>query len=171
MDIEVTASAGATRGSLRFGDLQFDCALGRSGIRREKAEGDGATPAGRFPLRSLYYRADRLARPQTTLPRHIISTEYGWCDDPASPAYNRHVRLPFAARHETLWREDELYDLIVILGHNDDPPVSGAGSCIFLHVARPDYSPTEGCVALKKRDLLTLLATIGRETFIHIHAP
>jgi len=85
----------------------------------------------------------------------------GWCDDPGDPLYNRPVRLPYRARHERLWLESAVYDLIVVLGHNDDPVRPGAGSAVFLHVARPDYSPTQGCIALAKRDLLTMLATAG----------
>lgn len=169
MDINVTATDGP-RGRLRFGALAFECALGKSGITTKKQEGDGATPAGRFALRMLYYRADKLSRPATTLVSRPIDRNDGWCDDPESDLYNRYVRLPFTARHETLWREDDLYDLVVILGHNDDPPVKGSGSCIFMHVARADYSPTEGCVALEKEDLLALLGAIDADSTIHIHA-
>ncbi|MAL79284.1 MAG: hypothetical protein CMN55_09255 [Sneathiella sp.] len=169
MDMHVTATDG-TRGRLRFGELAFDCALGKSGITLQKREGDGATPAGRFPLRGLHFRADKMSPPATSLVSRPIEPEDGWCDDPGSEAYNRPVRLPFAARHETLWRGDDLYDLVVVLGHNDDPPVKGAGSCIFMHVARPDYGPTEGCVALKKADLLALLAALEADSALHIHA-
>ena len=90
-------------------------------------------------------------------PRRAIRDDDGWCDAPEDPAYNRPVRLPYPASAEALVREDGLYDVIVILGHNDDPPRPGAGSAIFLHCARPDYGPTLGCVALAKPDLLTLL--------------
>lgn len=170
MDIEVTATEG-TRGILRYGALQFDCALGKGGVRRDKHEGDGATPAGRFALRRLFYRADKLNPPQTRLPVQEIAPHDGWCDDPSSDLYNRHIRLPADVRHETLWREDDLYDLIIVLGHNDEPPVKGAGSCIFMHVAREGYGPTEGCVALKKEDLLTLLGALEADCAIYIHAP
>lgn len=133
------------------------CAIGRSGIARDKAEGDGATPAGRFAARRGFYRADRLARPASAIALAPLAVHDGWCDDPADPAYNRQVRLPFAAGHERLWRDDGVYDLIVVLGHNDDPVVPGRGSAIFLHVARPDFSPTEGCVALARDDLAAVL--------------
>ncbi len=136
----------------------FRCALGRSGIRADKREGDGATPAGCFGLRRVVYRADRLDRPPTALPVTALNPQDGWCDDPADPMYNRPVRLPYAARHERLWRDDGVYDAIVVLGHNDDPVVPGHGSAIFLHVARPDYRSTEGCVALARGDLLAVLA-------------
>jgi L,D-peptidoglycan transpeptidase YkuD (ErfK/YbiS/YcfS/YnhG family) len=131
--------------------------LGRNGIRDDKREGDGATPAGRFPLREVYFRADRLAAPWTSLPTSPVSPDLGWCDNPVDAAYNRPVRLPYAARHERLWRDDELYDLIVVIGYNDDPVEPGRGSAVFLHVARPDFAPTQGCVALPFTDLSDLL--------------
>lgn len=157
-------------GVLSFGGLQFRCALGKGGVRpeAEKREGDGATPLGRYPLRRVFYRADRLAAPQTGLPRQALTPQDGWCDDPLDPAYNRLVTLPYAASHEKLWREDPVYDVIVVLGHNDDPPVPGLGSAIFLHVARPDYSGTEGCVALALPDLLALLAVLRPATQIEM---
>lgn len=136
------------------------CALGRAGISAQKREGDGATPAGSFVLRRLLYRADRIARPATGLTTQAIAEQDGWCDDPADPAYNRPVRLPYKARAETLWRDDALYDLVVPLGYNDDPVVPGKGSAIFLHVAAPRYAPTEGCVALSRADLLEVLKTV-----------
>lgn len=135
------------------------CALGRSGLSRDKREGDGTTPEGSFPLRRLLYRQDRLGgRPATRLPASAIEPADGWCDDPLDARYNRPVRLPFAGRHEDLWREDGLYDLLVVLGHNDDPIIPGRGSAIFLHVATADYAATAGCVAVARDDLLTILA-------------
>lgn len=156
-DIVVTSD-----GFLKHGGLNFRCALGKNGVKAEadKREGDGATPLGRYALRQVYYRADRMAVPQTRLPVQSLTPQDGWCDDPADPAYNRHILLPYAAGHEKLWRDDHVYDVIVVLGHNDDPPVPGMGSAIFLHLARPDYSGTEGCVALALSDLLALLAVL-----------
>jgi len=134
------------------------CALGRGGVRPDKGEGDGATPAGTWPLRRVWYRADRVPDPpQTALPLRVIAVTDGWCDDPSSPDYNRPVILPQAARHERLWRHDALYDVVVELGYNDDPPVAGRGSAIFLHVAHTDFALTEGCVALARADLLAFL--------------
>ena len=135
--------------------------MGWGGVARHKREGDGVTPVGAWPMRCLLYRADRGARPQTQLPTSEIRPEDGWCDDPADPAYNRPVKLPYPGRHERLWREDEIYDFIVVLGYNDDPVVPGLGSAIFLHVARPDFSPTEGCVALARADLERFLSQAG----------
>jgi L,D-peptidoglycan transpeptidase YkuD (ErfK/YbiS/YcfS/YnhG family) len=123
-----------------------------------KREGDGATPAARLALRRVLYRADRVPAPACALAVEPLAPEDGWCDDPADRAYNRPVRLPFDGRHEALWRADAVYDIIGILGWNDDPVERGRGSAIFLHLARPDFSPTEGCVALAEPDLRRVLA-------------
>lgn len=149
---------------------QVTCALGRGGIRARKQEGDGVTPAGIWPIRRVLYRPDRVAKPRTKLPVATIGERDGWCDDPADPAYNQPVTLPYAASHEEMWREDALYDLVAILGYNDDPPEAGRGSAIFLHVARPDYGPTEGCVALALPDLLMLLEQIAPDSALRIGA-
>lgn len=140
---------------------RWRCAVGRGGISADKREGDGATPIGCWPLRRLLYRPDREERPETGLPLAPLQPDAGWCDDPDSAQYNEPVTLPHPARHERLWREDALYDLLVVLGYNDSPPIPGAGSAIFLHVARDDYAPTEGCVALAKPDLRALLESLG----------
>jgi len=134
------------------------CALGRAGIVRDKREGDGGTPAGAFLMRRALYRADREASPRTRLPMTAIGPADGWCDAPDDAAYNRPVTLPYSARAESLWRADHLYDLVIVLGHNDDPVLPGRGSAIFLHLARADFSPTEGCVALAREDMLRVLA-------------
>lgn len=144
-------------GTARWGARVLRCALGPAGVRCDKREGDGATPTGRFLLRRVLYRPDRLPAPVTGLPVAALTPEDGWCDDPSDAAYNRPVRLPFPARHERLWRDDGVYDVIVVIGHNDDPPLPGRGSAVFLHVARPDYAPTEGCVALALPDLVAVL--------------
>lgn len=147
------------------------CALGRGGIRADKREGDGGTPVGRFLLRRVLYRPDRLDPPKTGLPVAAIDPLDGWCDDPAHPDYNRPVRRPFSASHEELWREDHVYDVIVVLGHNDDPVVPGDGSAVFMHVARPDWEPTAGCIALALPDLLRLLEACRPGDAIVVPAP
>jgi L,D-peptidoglycan transpeptidase YkuD (ErfK/YbiS/YcfS/YnhG family) len=144
-------------GRLTFQSSVYRAAIGRSGIRTAKEEGDGATPSGLLPLRRLLYRADRLAPPRAAVPREPIAPDDGWCDDPAHPDYNRQIRLPHPARHEELWRTDALYDLVGVLGWNDQPVERGRGSAIFLHVATPDYAPTAGCIALALPDLRALL--------------
>ncbi len=158
MDLIVTAQGDVWQA--RFGERTWRCAVGRGGLVEDKREGDGATPIGCWPLRRLLYRPDRGARPVTALPLRAMAPEDGWCDDPADPNYNQPLCLPYASGHERLWRADSLYDLVVVLGYNDDPPRAGKGSAIFLHVARDDYGPTEGCVALAKDDLIDLLALL-----------
>lgn len=150
----------SSEGLLRWTGHEVRCALGRSGVTpaTTKREGDGASPIGAWPIRQVLWRPDRLARPTTALPLAELIPEAGWCDDPADPFYNRPVVLPYPASHEKLWRDDAIYDVIVELGYNDDPVLPGRGSAIFLHVARPDYSPTEGCIACALPDLLALLA-------------
>ncbi len=145
-------------GFIRLGGAQWRCCLGRSGGQRHKPAGDEPTPAGRRPLRRGLLRADRGAAPRTAVPIEPIGRADGWCDDPADPAYNRPVQTPYAGRHEALWRSDGLYDLVGVLGWNDAPVRRGAGSAIFLHVARPDYAATAGCIALALPDLRAILA-------------
>lgn len=141
-----------------YGERVWRAAVGRSGIRRDKVEGDGASPAGRWPIRRVLYRADKLGQaPVTAFETAEIHREDGWCDDAGHPAYNRPVHLPFVASHEEMWRKDDLYDIVVVLGHNDDPIVPGAGSAVFLHVASQGYGPTAGCAAMTRDDLLEFL--------------
>jgi L,D-peptidoglycan transpeptidase YkuD (ErfK/YbiS/YcfS/YnhG family) len=140
-------------------------------VTAAKREGDNATPAGTFPLRRVFYRADRVPPPETALPVAALAPEDGWCDAPDDPRYNQQVRLPYPARHENLWRDDHVYDVIVVLGHNDAPAEPGRGSAIFMHVARPGYAPTEGCVALALPDLQAVLAACGPDTRITVHPP
>lgn len=145
-------------GVLHHAGGRFRAALGRGGVTDQKQEGDGATPAGLLTLRRVLFRADRVARPRAAVPVSPLAPQDGWCDDPAAAEYNRPVRLPFEGRHEALWRTDEIYDLIGVLGWNDAPVERGRGSAIFLHLARPDLAPTEGCVALARADLVAVLA-------------
>jgi L,D-peptidoglycan transpeptidase YkuD (ErfK/YbiS/YcfS/YnhG family) len=174
MDIVVVPdSADPTKGVVRWNAREAPCALGRSGVTAEtaKREGDGATPSGRFPLRRLLWRADREVSPRTRLRRHVIGHTDGWCDDATKPEYNRPVTLPFDGSAEQIWRDDHIYDLVVVLGHNDDPPRAGAGSAIFLHIARPGFAPTEGCVAMRAADLRALLSEVGPEDALVVRDP
>jgi L,D-peptidoglycan transpeptidase YkuD (ErfK/YbiS/YcfS/YnhG family) len=156
------------RGILSADGLTIPCALGPGGISARKREGDGASPRGEFPLRKLYFRPDRGPIPKTGLYIEAITPDLGWCDDPHSGFYNRPVILPFAASHEKMWRDDHLYDLVIVIGHNDAPPRKGFGSAIFLHLAREGFGATEGCVALGRDDLVRLLPRIGPQTVISI---
>ncbi len=143
---------------LRFGDIDIACAIGRGGAcpADAKREGDGCTPSGRWPVRAVLLRPGRVEAPALALPWRWTRPCDGWSDDSADPAYNRPVRLPRAGSAETLQRDDPAYDVIVILGHNDAPPVPGAGSAIFFHLW-VDARPTEGCVAIAREDMLPLL--------------
>lgn len=155
---------------LEYRGRHYRCALGRGGVRANKHEGDGATPVGRYPLKRLYIRRDRVAEIETALPVTPISRNDGWCDDPARPEYNRPVKLPYAGSFEHMYREDHVYDLVIEVGHNDSPPVPGVGSAVFIHVAKADYAPTEGCIALSPDDLTALLADWSINTEIEISA-
>lgn len=158
----------ATRGWLRAGALVLPCALGRSGRSFTKREGDGATPGGRWQLTQVFYRPDRLRRPLTGLPVRPLRRNDGWCDAVGDRNYNRRVKHPYPVSAEHLWRDDALYDVIVVLDHNARPRIQAGGSAIFMHIARPGFSPTEGCIALRKRDMLMLLAQIGRKAWVTV---
>jgi len=158
-----------SEGRLSFAGQEVRCALGRSGViaAERKREGDGASPIGVWPLVRVLYRADRGRAPITGAPLAAMAPDDGWCDAPDDPAYNRPVRLPYPASCERMWRDDEVYDIVCVLGHND-PPRPWLGSAIFLHCARPDYRPTEGCIALARPDLEALLALAGPGAVIEI---
>jgi L,D-peptidoglycan transpeptidase YkuD (ErfK/YbiS/YcfS/YnhG family) len=151
MDLIVSVSPeGAT---LDWGAGPRRCVLGPAGIASKAREGDGITPRGAFELREVFYRADRINSLTTTLPLWKLEPNDGWCDASDDPNYNRLVKLPYPASAENLWRDDHVYDIIAVIGFNDQPVYAGKGSAIFLHLARPDFSPTAGCVALAERDL------------------
>ncbi len=158
------------KGKLRGPLFSASCALGRGGTVMEdsKREGDGATPLGTYPFRRIYYRPDREEKPISALPSLPLSAEFGWCDDLEDKNYNKLVRLPYGPSHEKMWRQDELYDLVLVLGHNDDPVIPGRGSAIFMHVAKPGFAPTEGCVALDRLRLRQFLSIIKPEDVLKI---
>lgn len=153
---------------LEVGQRRYRCAIGKGGLieAQDKREGDLATPIGRYKLRLVYYRPDKLEAPRTALPVVALREDMGWCDDPGHARYNQLVRLPFAASHEKMWRDDDCYDVVVVIGHNDDPIIAGAGSAIFLHLAKPDFSGTEGCVAISRDDMLEVLARVSTDSKI-----
>jgi len=160
-------------GWLIAGHMRVRCALGRCGTMRNKREGDGATPVGSFGLLQLFYRADKGPRPRTLLPARAIAPDDGWCDAPRDRAYNTLVKRPYAASHEEMWREDDMYDLVVDIDYNRGggwyPGIrKGKGSAIFMHVVRPGFTPTAGCVAFRKEDLRRLLPHLGPRTRIAI---
>jgi L,D-peptidoglycan transpeptidase YkuD (ErfK/YbiS/YcfS/YnhG family) len=157
-DLIVTADpSNPQRGHARLGAQTYACVLGRSGIRADKHEGDGATPTGCYALLRVLYRSDRVPALHTPLPSSAIARDDGWCDAPADAAYNTPVKLPYAASAEEMWREDHVYDVVVVTSHNADPVKPFAGSAIFLHVAAANGDPTAGCIAFAREDLLKIL--------------
>jgi L,D-peptidoglycan transpeptidase YkuD (ErfK/YbiS/YcfS/YnhG family) len=155
-----------TRGWLIAGPLSLPVALGRGGVKANKREGDGATPRGTFRAKRLWWRAERHARPATLLPAQRIRPEDGWCEDPSDRHYNRPVKVPPDSKADRLARADALYNFIVEIDHNTRPRVSGRGSAVFIHVARPHFAPTAGCVALDINALRRLLARLSPRTKI-----
>jgi L,D-peptidoglycan transpeptidase YkuD (ErfK/YbiS/YcfS/YnhG family) len=168
--IDVWARPGnRRRGWIAAGPHRIAVALGRSGIKANKREGDGATPAGSFrPLR-VWWRSDRAHRPSVLLPCRPIGPADGWCEDPRDRRYNRPIRLPPGAPGDRLTRADGLYDLIIEIDHNARPRIAGRGSAVFIHVARPNFGPTAGCVAMPAPVLKRLVRRIGPNTRIVIH--
>jgi L,D-peptidoglycan transpeptidase YkuD (ErfK/YbiS/YcfS/YnhG family) len=150
-----------TRGILEAGALRLPVALGRSGMKIGKREGDGATPIGRFLLLRLWRRRDRPAFGPSGLPERPIRPADLWCDASGHRLYNRPARAPLAASHEEMRRTDGLYDAVIEIGYNIRPRVMGRGSAIFMHLARDGYPPTAGCIALAPRDMRKLLPLLG----------
>jgi L,D-peptidoglycan transpeptidase YkuD (ErfK/YbiS/YcfS/YnhG family) len=167
--IRIHAAAGnPCRGWLMAGQQTIPVALGRGGIIANKREGDGGTPKGTFQPRQLWWRADRAPRPQTFLPVRAIRPEDAWCEDPANRHYNQPIMLGQENGGDRLTREDHLYDFIIEIDHNTSPRIAGRGSAVFLHLARPNFSPTAGCVSMTKSAMLQLLRRIGTDTKIVI---
>ena len=154
-------------------EQSYNCRIGRDGFVDgiDGREGDGKTPLGRYRIRFGLYRSDRLlGAPPTKIPFWPISPNDGWCDDVKSPAYNRFVRLPFSGSHERLWREDGVYDIVLVMDHNDSPPQSGAGSAVFIHISQIDDRQTLGCVALAPETMVSLLRAVRPDSEVHIIA-
>lgn len=164
----VTGSSTRTRGVIRAGAWTFPVALGRSGIRANKREGDGGTPRGIFHPVRIWWRADRLKRPHSHLPLRRIGPSDAWCEDPRDRRYNRPFKRSANEPGDVLSRHDHLYDLVVEIDHNTRPVVAGRGSAVFIHLARNGFTPTSGCVALSRRDLIRLVERLGRKTRIMI---
>ena len=143
---------------------RFACAVGHAGLTTNKIEGDHKTPVGEFKFKKIYYRKDRLGEMIFQIPFAIIRENDGWCDDPKSKLYNQHVQFPFDASAERLFRDDDLYDIICVLNYNTNPIVPGKGSAIFLHICKPNFAGTEGCVAIEKKNILKLVNLIDFNT-------
>ena len=157
-------------GFLRYKNLKFRCALGKAGIKRKGKEGDNITPKGIFKIIKVYYRSDKIKKIITNFKTVKIKKNMGWCDDSKSLAYNRQIKLPSKFTHEKLYRRDNIYNLIAILNYNMNPTVKRKGSAIFIHIAKKNYKPTAGCIALKRGNLIELLKKIKKNTRIKISA-
>ena len=155
-------------GYLKYKKFKFRCALGKGGIKQKEREGDFITPKGKFKLIKIYYRSDRIKKINSTLKTIKIKKNMGWCDDVSSNYYNKQIKISKKIGHEKLHRKDNLYDIIVVLNYNLNPIIKGKGSAIFLHVAKKNYNKTQGCIALKKNELLSLVSKIKKNTQIRI---
>ena len=155
-------------GYLKYKKFKFRCALGKGGIKQKEREGDFITPKGKFKLIKIYYRSDRIKKINSTLKTIKIKKNMGWCDDVSSNYYNKQIKINKKIGHEKLHREDNVYDIIVVLNYNLNPIIKGKGSAIFLHVAQKNYNKTQGCIALKKNDLLSFISKIKKNTQIRI---
>jgi len=156
-------------GYLQYKNLKFRCALGKAGIKKKEKEGDNVTPKGIFKITSMYYRPDKIKNIITAVKKIKIKKNIGWCDDPNSHFYNQQINLPNKFGHEKLYRNDSLYDLILVLNYNVNPIIKNKGSAIFIHVAKKNYKKTKGCIALKKKHLIELISKIKKNTKIKIN--
>ena len=171
MAVIVAQERGDDFSTLQFLNLHAVCCIGLNGLTLNKIEGDNCTPIGTWPLRRVFYRADKQDTPLTKLPLTRITERMGWCDDPKDgDNYNKLVELPYLYSHEKLWRSDDLYDIVVELGYNDRPPIKGRGSAIFMHLMANDESPTAGCISLRKDDLLELISMVDVNEILEIKA-
>ena len=153
--------------TLQFDDFVFKCTIGKKGISSKKKEGDLCTPKGTFSIKNLYYRSDRLLKPQTKIIIKKIKKNMGWCNDPKSNKYNSLVTVKEKIRYEKMYRKDHKYDIVVVIDYNLKKPIPYKGSAIFIHLTN-NYKPTAGCIALNKKDLLILLKLINKKTKIKI---
>ena len=154
-------------GYLKYKKFEFRCALGKAGIKNKTKEGDNITPKGTYKVIKLLYRTDKISKIKTILKKFKIKKNMGWCDDPRSKFYNKEIKLPSLYSHEKLYRKDNIYDLVVVLNYNFKPIIKNKGSAIFIHVTNK-YKSTQGCIALKKEDLIKLLSVIKKNTKIKV---
>ncbi len=153
---------------LLFGKYKVKCATGKRGISKKKKEGDNITPKGTFRFIGVFYRKDRVPLIKTKLKKSIIKRNMGWCDDYRSKFYNRMIKFPFKFRAEKFYRRKGLYDIILVLNYNYKPVIKNKGSAIFIHIASNKYSPTKGCIAISKKNMITLLSLISKKSKITI---
>ena len=153
---------------LYINENKLPCAIGKNGVTKNKKEGDGCTPFGKYKFNEIYYRADKMGALDLNIESFPISSNDGWCDEPQSQFYNQLIKFPFSQSAEKLYRNDEIYDIVCIINYNTNPVKPGKGSAIFLHVAHEDYRGTQGCIALSKIDLLNVISQITKNTLIDI---
>ena len=156
--------------NFKFNIKEFQCSIGKNGFTSNKIEGDGCTPNGIYKFKEVFYREDKIKHPSFLIKSKTIKKISGWCDDINSDLYNKYIEFPFEFSAECLFRDDDLYDIIYVIDYNSDPTIKNKGSAIFLHVAKSDYSPTEGCIALKKEDLIEISRDMKSDTRIIINA-
>lgn len=155
-------------GFLTGKDEKYKCSIGYNGLSDNKTEGDGCTPVGTFKIIKILYRPDKINNNKFKLKSEIIEQMDGWCDDVHSDCYNQKIKFPFECSAEHLYRNDDLYDIVCLIDYNMFPIIKGKGSAIFLHVASNDYAPTQGCVAIKKDDLLDIALNLNKSSLIKI---
>ncbi len=167
--IDVRPRPGHTsQGQLIAGNMILRCALGKGGITAFKHEGDGATPLTHMRLLYGFKRPDKKVRSTRALSLKELRRDDGWCEVSNDRNYNRKVRIPYGASHETMWRKDDLYDICIVMDWNIRPRRRAKGSAIFLHLARPGYTPTEGCIALSRADMNRLLPYLSNQTVVRV---
>ena len=149
---------------LYISKYRLRCAIGKRGITLHKKEGDQKTPKGNFKLKSILYRKDRISKIESYLKKKIITKNMGWCDDQNSKFYNKLIKFPFKHQAERLWLKDKIYDVIIIINYNLKPIIKNKGSAIFLHIAKKNYTPTRGCVAINKKEIFLLINKIHKNS-------
>ena len=149
---------------LYYLNFKIKCAIGKNGVTKKKHEGDLKTPKGIFKLKKVFYRRDKIKFFKSSIKKYCIKKDIGWCDDPNSKYYNREIKFPFKASAEKLWRQDNIYDLLIVINYNFNPIIKNKGSAIFLHICKKNYVPTKGCIAINKKDMMNLVIYIKKNT-------
>jgi len=154
---------------ITFKNYKIKCSIGKTGINSKKREGDGSTPSGVYKFNLIFYRKDRFPNFKSKINKFPIKKNMGWCDDPSSKYYNKLIKFPFKYKAEKLYKKENIYDVIIVMNYNSKPIVKNKGSAIFLHVATRNYKPTQGCIAVSKKDIKTLISYIDKKTKLSIN--
>jgi len=153
---------------LTYNNYKAKCVVGKRGIGNKRKEGDLITPKGKYKIKYILYRKDRIKKIQSKIRKIAIRKNMGWCDDPKSKYYNREIRLPSKARHEKLYKNDHSYDLLLVINYNTTKTIPYKGSAIFLHLTS-NYKKTNGCIAVRRKDLYIILKLINKNSKIKIY--